>query len=124
VNSTGALVAIVGGFLIAVTLKLLATGGSLPPWCDPFANQAAITWTASMLLCVVGSALHRGAAERAAAGAEPRGAAAVTLWENTAVLGEGFGDTWYRNVIVWTAGFVIVIIGAMVFFSSVIFPTR
>jgi len=118
VNATGAIIAIVGGFLIAATLKLLATFASLPGWCYPFANQAAITWTSSMLLCVAGSALPRGA------GPNPPNQQAVTLWENTAVLREGFGDVWYKNVIFWTAGFVIVILGAMALFSSLVFPMR
>ena len=118
VNATGAIAAIVGGFLIAVALKVVGTMLSLPPWLYPFANQAAVTWTGSMLLCLLGSAFHRGTA------AQPSSQHAVTLWENTAVLREGFGDVWYKNVIVWTAGFVIVIIGAMVVFSNFVFPTR
>jgi SSS family solute:Na+ symporter len=117
VNATGAMFAIVGGFLIGVTLKVLGAFFSLPAWSYPFANQAAITWTASMLLCVIGSTLHKGATV-------PPGEAAVTLWDNPAVLRQGLGDAWYENVIGWTVGFFIVIVVAMVVFSSMVFPTR
>jgi SSS family solute:Na+ symporter len=117
VNSTGAIIAIVGGFLIGVALKVLGVFVTLPPWMYPFANQAAITWTASLLLCIFGSALHRGKAVET-----PE--ASVTLWENPAVFRQGLGDRWYQNVVGWTIGFVALIIGAMFVFSSVIFPTR
>lgn len=117
VNATGAVTAIVGGFGIGVALKVVGACVVLPAWLYPFANQAAITWTASMLLCLIGSALHK------KTHIEPH-KAAVTLWENPEVFRQGLGNAWHDNVILWTTGFVVVIVGAMVIFSSVVFPAR
>ena len=117
VNTTGALLAIVGGFAVEVALKLAGAFIGLPAWLYPFANQAAITWTASMLLCLIGSMLPN--ARNATPPAE-----VVTLWDNAAVLREGLGSPWYQSVVLWTVGFFIAIVGAMFVFSNLVFPTR
>ena len=114
-NATGALVAIVGGFSIGVALKVAATVLTMPGWFYPFANQAAITWVASMVLCIVGSSLS---------GKNPQArAAAVTLWDSAAMLREGLGEVWYKNVVLWCTGFVVAILGAMFVFSDAVFHT-
>jgi solute:Na+ symporter, SSS family len=117
VNTTGALLAIAGGFAVEVALKLAGAFIGLPAWLYPFANQAAITWTASMLLCLIGSMLPN--ARNATPPAE-----VVTLWDNAAVLREGLGSPWYQSVVLWTVGFFIAIVGAMFLFSNLVFPTR
>ena len=112
-NSTGALLAIIGGFTIGVLLKAIGAVTTMPGWFYPFANQAAITWVSSLVLCMVGSSLARGRAHPAAE--------SVTLWNSAALLREGLGGAWYQNTVFWTAGFVVAIIGAMAYFSGIIF---
>jgi SSS family solute:Na+ symporter len=118
VNATGALTAIIGGFSFGVALKIAGSLLSLPRWFYPFANQAAMMWIASMLLCVLGSWLGTGSAARARAAAP-----AVTLWDSAALLSEGLGTTWSRSVVLWSAGFVFAILAAMALFSNLVFPT-
>ncbi len=116
-NATGAMTAIIGGFLLGVLLKVLGAVWHMPGWFYPFANQAAITWTASLVLCLVGSGLSKGSEREPAA-------AAVTLWDSAALLREGLGKSWHDSVILWCAGFVVAILGAMAYFSGIVFPAR
>lgn len=116
-NAKGALFAVIGGFTIGVGLKVIGELIAMPGWFYPFANQAAITWVSSLVLCMFGSLLP-------SEGRLESRAAAVTLWDSAELLKEGLGDVWYRNVIFWSAGFVIAIVGAMFLFSNLVFSTR
>jgi SSS family solute:Na+ symporter len=116
-NSTGALFAIIGGFAIGIALKVLGSLVAMPGWFYPFANQAAITWVSSMALCILGSALPGAKARKSRD-------TAVTLWDSAAMLQEGLGETWWQSPVLWSAGFVIAIIGVMFLFSDAIFPAR
>jgi solute:Na+ symporter, SSS family len=116
-NSTGALFAILGGFGVGVALKILGGFVTMPGWFYPFANQAAITWVSSLALCVLGSALPSAKAR------ESRGQA-VTLWDSAAMLREGLGEVWWQSPVLWSAGFVIAIMGVMYMFSDAVFPAR
>lgn len=109
VNATGAMCAIIGGFTLAVGQKVLGAVVPMPGWFYPFANQAAITWTSSLALCFFGSAFGKAIGHKADS---------VTLWENHAMLQEGIDVPWSRNPVLWSAGFVIAIIGVMIFFSG------
>ena len=113
-NSTGGLVAIIGGFTFGVLLKVLGALAPMPSWFYPFANQAAMTWSASILLCIIGSALHSSKRDQTHADR-------VTLWDSGALLREGLGEVWYKSVILWSAGFVVAILGAMFLFSDLVF---
>ncbi len=115
VNSTGGILAIVGGFAVGVVLKIVGLLMVMPAWFYPFANQAAVTWLASLALCLIGSGLHRGAVV-------PPLAERATLWDSAALLRVGLGDVWYRSVILWSVGFVVLILGAMLLFSDLFFP--
>jgi solute:Na+ symporter, SSS family len=117
VNATGGILAIIGGFAVGVVLKILGALLIMPGWFYPFANQAAITWTASMAFCIIGSAMHSGKID-------PPLEQRVTLWDSAALLREGLGDVWYKSVILWSAGFVVAILGAMFLFSDVVFPGK
>ena len=110
--------AIIGGFALGVALKVAGGLLALPRWFYPFANQAAIMWTASILLCILGSWLGGQPTDQANAPAP-----AVTLWDSAVLLRQGLGDTWSRSVILWSAGFVIAILAAMMLFSDMVFPT-
>ena len=117
VNATGAMTAIIGGFALAVVLKLCGVFLPMPGWFYPFGNQSAITWTASMVLCLLGSRWRR---EQGL----PR-AAAVTLWDKAALLREGLGSLGrLDSVILWSAGFVVGILGMMFIFSDLVFPSK
>jgi len=117
VNATGGILAIIGGFAVGVVLKIVGALLIMPGWFYPFANQAAITWTASIALCIIGSALHSGKID-------PPLEQRVTLWDSAALLREGLGEVWYKSVILWSAGFVVAILGAMFLFSDVVFPGK
>jgi SSS family solute:Na+ symporter len=117
VNATGGILAIIGGFAVGVVLKILGALLIMPGWFYPFANQAAITWTASMAFCIIGSAMHSGKID-------PPLEQRVTLWDSAALLREGLGEVWYKSVILWSAGFVVAILGAMFLFSDVVFPGK
>ncbi|HEY1725363.1 MAG TPA: sodium/solute symporter [Steroidobacteraceae bacterium] len=114
-NIHGALTAIIGGFAIGLSLKIAGNLWELPRWYYPFANQAAIMWVCSMLLCLLGSLWGQRSKDQAAI--------TPTLWESAALLREGLGDTWSRSVILWTAGFFFAILAAMAVFSNLVFPT-
>jgi SSS family solute:Na+ symporter len=118
VNASGAITAIIGGFALGIALKVAGSFLTLPRWFYPFANQAAMMWIASMLLCIGGSWLHR---RTAPGGAAP--APAVTLWDSAALLRQGLGATWSRSVILWSAGFVFAILAVMLVFSDFVFPS-
>ena len=47
-SSTGALWAIVGGFLIALAIKVIGVLYVMPGWFYPFANQAGMVWIGSV----------------------------------------------------------------------------
>jgi len=89
----------------------------MPGWFYPFANQAAITWMASLVICLLVSGLSKKSDGVPAA-------AAVTLWDSAALLKQGLGESWHDSVILWCAGFVIAILGAMAYFSGIVFPAR
>jgi SSS family solute:Na+ symporter len=116
VNATGAMTAIIGGFAVGVALKLCAVFLPMPGWFYPFANQAAITWTASMGLCLLGSRWRRGQGL-------PQ-TASVTLWDSAVLLREGLGSGRLDSVILWSAGFVVSILGIMFVFSDLVFPSK
>ena len=115
-NSTGALWAIVGGFLIALTIKIVGVLYAMPGWFYPFANQAGMVWIGSVSLCIAGSILFR----RTEGDAHT---AAPTVWNNAAILREGLGAKWYQSVIFWSAGFFILAMWIMSLFSHIHLPT-
>lgn len=115
-NSTGALWAIVGGFLIALAIKIIGFVYVMPGWFYPFANQAGMVWIGSVILCIAGSLLYRHS------GPEPN-TAELTIWNNAAILREGLGDKWYQNVPLWSAGFFFLAMWIMWVFSHIHLPT-
>ncbi|HWG69983.1 MAG TPA: sodium/solute symporter [Steroidobacteraceae bacterium] len=117
VNSTGGILAIVGGFAVGVIVKIVGALLIMPSWYYPFANQAAITWLASLALCIIGSALHGGTVD-------PPLAERATLWDSGPLLREGLGEVWYKSVVLWSAGFMVAILGAMFLFSDLVFPGK
>lgn len=109
-NAAGAIIATVGGFAIGVVLKVLGDFVHMPGWYYPFANQAGFIWCGSLALCILGSWLYRGR--------QPRYEGGLTLWDSGEMLRKGFGHGWRDSVGLWTLGFSLAILGAMVFFST------
>lgn len=113
-SATGAVWAIVGGFLVALAIKWIAWRFAMPPWFYPFANQAGMVWLGAMILCVAGSLVSPPAPPATAASASN----SLTLWDNSQVLGEGLGDRWYQSVLLWSAGFFALALWIMWTFSD------
>ena len=123
INTTGATMTVVLGFLFGVGVKLYIQLASSypqelpehPAWLEPYANQAAINWLLCVVICIVGSLFTR----------PPRPEQItdqVTLnWKRLAVL-EKLGTRWYTSVLTWWALFVAAILTVMLVFSGLCFP--
>ena len=116
-NSTGALWAIIGGFLLALAIKVIGVAYTMPGWFYPFANQAGMVWTGSVGLCIAGSLLFPRSA------ADP-GPVSLTIWHNAGILREGLGGRWYQSVPLWSAGFFVLALWIMSLFAHVHLPPR
>ncbi len=110
-NATGAIWAIVGGFCIALFIKAVAWLYIMPPWFYPFANQAGMVWSGAMVLCLLGSLWGRRLSGKELA------TGGLTLRDNSQVLWEGLGNRWYESVPLWSAGFFVLAIWIMWYFT-------
>ncbi|MBS0420623.1 MAG: sodium/solute symporter [Proteobacteria bacterium] len=115
-NPRGAITAIVGGFLVALGIKLVAWQFAMPAWFYPFANQAAMVWAGAMLLCILGTLA--GPATSKIPGASTSARNSLTLWDNSQVLGEGLGERWYQSVFLWSGGFFVLALWIMWTFTD------
>lgn len=118
-NSTGAIWGIAGGFLVAVAIKLLGWAYLMPPWFYPFANQAGMVWIGALILCIAASL----ASARRNVPLKP-GALSLTLWDNSAILSEGLGTTWYNSVLLWSATFFLLAMWIMWQFADLHTPSH
>lgn len=107
-NSSGAIWAISGGFLVALAIKIVAWLYAMPPWFYPFANQAGMVWAGSVLLCILGTLLAAPEGSKSGVAAK-----SLTLWDHSQVLREGLGSRWYQSVLLWSAGFFVLAIWIM-----------
>jgi solute:Na+ symporter, SSS family len=107
-NASGALWAVIGGFLVALSMKIVGTIYVLPGWFYPFANQAGMVWIASVGLCIVGSLAfpNRQGAE-----------VPLTIWNHSAILKAGLGERWYQSVPLWSLGFFVIAMWIIWLFS-------
>lgn len=116
INGTGAMAAVVIGFVFGIGIKLLLA--RLPDhsaWLDPYANQAAMNWVLSATVCIIVSCFtHPPAAEQIADD--------VTLnWRKLNIF-DNLGRHWYTSVVTWWFLFVLAILAVLLFFSNWIFP--
>lgn len=114
-NGAGAMTAIVGGFVAAVLIKVVGYATQMPGWYYPFANQAAVCWVLSLALCVGGSLWNPAPAAQTDT---------MTLWDSRGIMAEGLGGKWYRSVVFWTVGFVVLTLSVIILFSNLFFPAR
>ena len=111
INAAGATNAVFGGFALGVAMKLYVQYvPDHPAWIEPFGNQAAINWTACVLICVVASLLTK-----------PPPAEKVTNqlifnWRHLNIL-EGLGSRWYTSVVTWWGLFVLIVLILIFLFS-------
>jgi SSS family solute:Na+ symporter len=116
-NSTGALAAVILGFVFGVGVKVyLIKVASHPAWLEPYANQAALNWLICLTVCAVVSLTT----------APPRPEQVsddVTInWRKLNIFGQ-LGTHWYTSVTTWWLLFVLLIAGLFVCFSGLVFPT-
>jgi solute:Na+ symporter, SSS family len=115
INSTGATVCVIFGFVLGIGMKLFCQFTQLAPaWLEPFANQAAINWACCTVICIVVSLLTQ----------RPRPeqiSDELTInWRRLNLL-EQLGDRWYTSVITWWAIFVLLVVALMLIFSGLVF---
>ena len=111
INAPGATVAVFFGFALGIGIKLyvnLVAGH--PYWLEPYANQAAVNWTACVGVCAAVSLLTPPP--------EPRQVTdkLVFNWRKMNVFGE-LGNHWYTSVVTWWGLFVLTIIALVILFS-------
>lgn len=114
INSTGATVAVVLGFMLGIAMKLyvqLVAGH--PAWIEPYANQAAINWVFCMVLCITLSLLT-----------PPPRPEQVTdqltfNWKKLNIF-DNLGAHWYTSVVTWWVLFVLLIIALLLTFSGLL----
>ncbi len=115
INGTGALVAVVAGFLFGLAVKLyVQLVPDHPKWLEPFAMQGIINWAFCSVLCVVVSLMTP----------PPRPEQItddLTLnWSKLDIF-QGLGTRWYNSVVTWWLLFVVLVLGLMLWFSGLFY---
>lgn len=125
INGTGAMTAVVAGFVFYVVMKayvqfdyafqtLLPGIPDHPAWLAPYANQGIITWAFCTVVCVAVSLLS-------APPPPDRITDQVTInWSKLNIL-ENLGKHWYTSVVTWWGLFVLAIAGLLLVFSGLVF---
>jgi SSS family solute:Na+ symporter len=112
INGTGAVAAVVLGFVLGIGIKLyLNLAAETPPWLAPYANQASINWFFCLTVCIGVSLLT-----------SPPLAEQVTdqltfNWRKMNIF-DGLGDRWYTSVVTWWGLFIVTILALFVLFSG------
>ncbi len=115
INGTGALVAVVAGFLFGLAVKLyVQLVPDHPKWLEPFAMQGIINWAFCSVLCVAVSLMTP----------PPRPEQVtddLTLnWRKLDIF-QGLGTRWYNSVVTWWLLFVVLVLGLMLWFSGLFY---
>ena len=120
-------IAAVSGFALGIVMKVYCQFDiairevfpavpTHPVWLEPFANQAAISWTFCTLLCIAVSLST----------APPRPDQITDQltfnWKKMNIF-SNLGDHWYSSVVIWWALFVLLVVGLLIIFSGFIIPT-
>lgn len=117
INSTGAIVTVISGFVLGIAIKLYLNFAAAPPdWLVPYANQASINWFFCLLLCSSVSLLT----------APPRPEQVTDQltfnWRKMNIFGD-LGDHWYSSVVTWWGLFLVLILALFVVFSGFVFTS-
>jgi len=115
INARGATTAVVAGFALGIGMKVYVSAvPGHPLWIEPYAMQAIINWIFCMCVCTGVSLCSA-----------PPAAAQVSddlclNWRRLTIF-EGAGGTWYKSVLFWWAGFVVIILTLLLVFSELVF---
>lgn len=121
INGAGALTAVILGFVFGIGMKVYVTiipaaSSWHPAWLDPYSNQAAMNWVLCMVTCIAISLLTpRPAPERITDD--------VTVNWSKLNLFDDLGNHWYSSVVTWWLLFVLMVVGLLLTFSGLMFPT-
>ena len=114
INSPGATVAVISGFVFGISMKLyIHMVPSHVTWVEPFLNQAAINWGFCIILCIVVSLCT------ARPNPEQVVDTLVINWRRLRIF-EDLGDKWYTGIIFWWGLFALIIIGIVILLSGII----
>ncbi len=117
INGAGAMSAVIVGFAFGIGVKLLLPFfPDHPAWLDPYANQAAINWVLSMIVCILCSLLT------APPSAKQVNDDVTLNWQRLNIF-NNLGKHWYTSVVTWWLLFVAAIAAVLIFFSGFSFPT-
>jgi len=127
INAPGAIASVLFGYAFGAAVKAYVYFDAAwadaipaiplhPAWLEPYGNQAAMTWVACMIVCVVVSL-----------GTAPPRSEQVTEqltinWRKLNVF-DNLGRHWYTSVVTWWLVFVALVVGLVVVFSGFIIPT-
>ncbi len=111
INGTGATVAVIGGFLLGIGMKLYV---EFDPdhvrWLAPYSMQAMVNWTFCTVTCIVVSLLTPPPAPEKVTDE-------ITFnWRKLNIF-DDLGSPWYKNVVFWWGLFVVIVLVLVVLFS-------
>ncbi len=113
INSTGATVAVLSGFVLGILIKIYVQIPGHFLFMEPFANQAIINFAFCGILCTVVSL-------RTPPPLPPQVSDQLTInWKQLNIFQE-LGRHWYTNVLLWWALFVVMIGILMILFSGLV----
>ncbi|MGY8793515.1 MAG: sodium:solute symporter family transporter [Woeseiales bacterium] len=115
INGPGAVVAVLSGFALGISMKLYVQFvPSHPLWIEPFAMQGIINWAFCMIVCIAVSLVT-----------PPPRPEQVTdqltfNWHQLNIFSE-LGNHWYSSVITWWSLFVVIILAIFALFSGMFY---
>ena len=116
INVYGAWAAILLGLGLGVALKLyVQLDPTHPAWLDPFGNQTAISWIASVVVCVVVSFATPSPP------AHKVGSDVTFDWKSLGIF-TSHGRPWYASVSFWWSLWFVVLVVLIGMFSDLKFP--
>jgi len=113
INARGATWAVIVGFFVTIVLKVWVRVDALqnPAWLVPFANQAAVSWVVSMMVCIVVSLLSPPPSE------EQVSDELVFNWRKMNIFSE-LGTKWYTSIVLWWFVFAAGVVALVLVFSG------
>jgi len=112
INTAGATATVFLGFAFAIFLKLLVQYlPGHPQWIEPFAMQAFVTWVFCSVVCVVVSLLTPPPPPEKITDD-------LTFNPRTLNITRNLGGPWYRNVVFWWLGFVLLVVSLVILLSG------
>ena len=114
INGAGATISVLAGFVFYIALKLYVVfTPSHPAWLEPYAIQAALTWSFCMIVTITVSLMT------APPPPERITDTLVFNWKKMNIFSE-LGTAWYTSVVFWWCMFALAIITLVVVFSGLV----